>query len=165
MTPPDDSSVLSQSAIDEMMAQDRGQAGPPPTQPPPAAAQAPPPAAPATPSAPAPAAAAAPGPDNAALADILQRLEKLEAAIAKVGPSQDANVQLETQARVGDLTNRIQALNTRVDELLHHLPNTVGYRARETFQCGSCGSQGLVAVPIMCTHCRQQTWLGWWPQT
>jgi hypothetical protein len=57
----------------------------------------------------------------------------------------------------------VQALTTRLNETLQHLPNTLGYRVRETFACASCGAKGFVAAPVMCTHCRQQTWVGWWP--
>jgi hypothetical protein len=136
---------------------------PAPAQPPAAQQEAPPPATgPASVSA-APAAAAAPGPAAATLSGLVQRLEKLEGAVSRVGQSEGASAQL--QAQLGALANQLQVVNGRVDEILQHLPNTLGYGARETFTCGSCGAQGFVAVPIMCTHCRQQTWLGWWPQT
>ena len=103
------------------------------------------------------------GPGGAALSDLLQRLERLEAAVSKFGQSEGASAQL--QAQVETLTSGLQVITTRVGEIAQHLPKTLGYRAQETFKCGSCGTQGFVAVPIMCTHCKQQTWLGWWPQT
>ena len=30
--------------------------------------------------------------------------------------------------------------------------------------CQSCGSKGLIAAKIICTKCRHETYLGWWPR-
>jgi len=169
VTPPDDDAVLSQAAIDELMA---GRGGG--TQPPSMPAIAPPPAPAAEPEdQPAvkgaarvsvvPATAKASVPGAGALSDLVHRLGRLEAAVSSIGQSEGPDAPL--QAQLAALSDQLRALSARVDEILRHLTGTMGYRGRETFRCGSCGAQGFVAFPIMCTHCRQQTWLGWWPQT
>lgn len=35
---------------------------------------------------------------------------------------------------------------------------------REGFQC-SCGAEGLVAVRVICTCCKNETSYGWWPKS
>jgi 3-oxoacyl-ACP reductase-like protein len=110
---------------------------------------------------PKPASAGAGGSAGAAPADLAQRLAKLEAAVSKAGQSKGG----ELEAKVDALAKQVQEISSRVNEILQHLPNTMGYGVHETFQCGSCGTQGLVAAHVMCTHCGTQTQLGWWAQT
>ncbi len=112
----------------------------------------------------APAAAAAPDvaqsapaaskPDDAGLADVVQRLSKLEAAVSKLG--QEGGGQA--------LAQELKTVSARVEEIVQQLPNTLGYGLRSTFQCSSCGTQGLVAARILCTQCNTDTYAGWWPQ-
>lgn len=153
MSPDNENAVLSQDDIDSLVgsSSDIDDQKPAPAQP-----QAARPAA---------AAAASPKPANtgaaAAPADIAQRLAKLEAAASKAGQSKGGELEVKVEA----LAKQVQEISNRVDEILQHLPNTMGYGVHETFQCGSCGTQGLVAAHVMCTHCGTQTQLGWWAQT
>ncbi len=160
-----ENTVLSQADIDALVSKARGNAD---------QERAPAPAeSPRTAPAPAPAVGAAPqgaggapasgetqAPAAAAAPDVLQRLERLEAALSRMSQSQDTQVQLQTQLTA--LANRLQAVSSRVDEILRYLPSTLGYGVRATFTCSSCGVQGLVAAPVVCTHCGQQTYVGWW---
>ena len=70
----------------------------------------------------------------------------------------------QLQAQVNALAQQLEALNSRMNEILEHLPNTLGYGARQTCQCGSCSAQGFVAARVFCTHCGTDTAIGWWPQ-
>jgi len=36
--------------------------------------------------------------------------------------------------------------------------------ARDTVTCKGCGSKGWIAVNIMCTKCKHESYLGWWPE-
>lgn len=94
-------------------------------------------------------------------AEIAQRLTKLEAAVSKVSQSKSG----ELEGKVDALAKQVQEISKSVNEILQHLPNTMGYGVHETFQCGACGTQGLVAAHVMCTQCGTQTQLGWWAQT
>ena len=162
MSPHEDNTVLSQDDIDALFAQ------------PPAAAQPPAPAA----SAPAVAQAAPPAQSGARKggpaftvsaspqleggpSQLVQRVEKLEAALAQLGWSGTDPL---LKATVDGLAQQLQALSAQVNEILQHLPNTLGYDARATFQCGSCGTHGYVASRVVCTHCGTDTYVGWWPQ-
>jgi small-conductance mechanosensitive channel len=165
VSPDDDgNAVLSQDNIDALVSATGGSDGEtaapaaaPPTQ------AAPPPAAPAAePAAADPDPAPASGAGGPTLADVAQRLAKLEATVAKL--SQNGGAGGQPDAKVQALTKQLQALNGRVNEILQHLPNTLGYGARATFQCGACSAQGMIASHVMCTQCGTETVIGWWPQ-
>ncbi len=150
MTPDEGNAVMSQGDIDAMIssATDIGSETPAPAQ-----DQAAEPAAAATAEPAAPAAS----PDGAALTDVIERLAKLEAAISKLkkdGGGQDPA-----------LAKQVKALSAQVGEIAQHLPNTLGYGVRASFQCASCTAQGQVAAHVFCTQCGTETALGWWPQT
>ena len=142
MTADGENAVLTQADIDEMI----GESSPPPA--PPAAAD----PEPAESSLHVTKVAATPG--AAATSDLEQRVAKLEAAKG------DGQI----QAQVQTLMQQLQAVQTQLNEVLQHLPNTLGYGVRASFQCGACSAQGLVAARVYCTHCGTDTSLGWWPQ-
>ena len=141
MTADGENAVLTQADIDAMI----GESAPNPAP----AAVAPDPAAPL---AQVTQLTAAPG--TTAADDLEQRVVKLEAAL---GDGQ-------LQAQVQTLTQQLQAVQGQLNEVLQHLPNTLGYGVRASFQCGACSAQGLVAARVFCTHCGTETSLGWWPQ-
>ena len=149
MSPDNENAVLSQDDIDSLVgsSSDIDDQRPAPAQP-----------AAAAPASPKPASAGSAG---AAPADIAQRLAKLEAAVSKVSQSKGGDLEVKIEA----LAKQVEEIGGRVNEILQHLPNTMGYGVHETFQCGACGTQGLVAAHVMCTHCGTQTQLGWWAQT
>ena len=95
---------------------------------------------------------AAPG--TTAAGDLEQRVAKLEAAPG------DGQLQMQVQT----LVQQLQAVQGQLNEVLQHLPDTLGYGVRASFQCGACSAQGLVAARVFCTHCGTETSLGWWPQ-
>lgn len=149
MTADGDNAVLTQADIDAMLSDS------PPSRA--HAAAAPAKAAPQAPTAAAPSpqvtqVVAVPG--TTAAGDLEQRVAKLEAAL---GGGQ-------LQAQVQALAQQLQALQSQVNEVLQHLPNTLGYGARASFQCGACSAQGLIAARVLCTHCGTETSIGWWPQ-
>ena len=100
-------------------------------------------------------AAPAPSADGAVPSDIVQRLEKLEAAVSSIGSGGGDSAKLEKQ---------LKALTSQLDEIRKHLPNTLGYGIHETFQCGTCNTKGLLAGRVICTQCGTDTFVGWYPQ-
>ena len=60
----------------------------------------------------------------------------------------------QIQANIRALKGHLQAASSRLNEVLQHAPNTLGYRVRERFACGLCCAKGRVAVPVMCPPCR-----------
>ncbi len=94
--------------------------------------------------------------------DLADRIETLEAGLEKLSGAGGADPKL--QETVTALTQQLQTLSGQVNEMLKHLPNTLGYGARETFQCGACQSKSNVASRVVCTSCNTETYIGWWPQ-
>jgi hypothetical protein len=184
----DNGRTLAQDEIDAML-----KAAPKRADPPPLAAQAaaPPPLAPepqvavAPPPAPAPQAAApappapvpqavtpaapAPGVDPAIVADLTQRLAMAEAAVGRIGQLEAtlAAVQAAGGPKAQDfqaVVNQLKKVSGQVDSVMQGLQNTPGYGTRRNFQCGSCGTQGMVVSLYRCSKCGKEKWLGWWPQ-
>ncbi len=154
---PEDNTVLSQEDIDAMMpsaAPGGGDSSPPAEE-----ASSPEPAV--DPPAADPPAAAPAADGGAALAEVAQRLDRLEAAVGQISQAGGADGRVE--ANMQTLAQHLQALSSRVEEIAQNLPNTLGYGARASFQCTSCSTQGAVASRVYCTHCGADTALGWWP--
>ncbi len=105
-----------------------------------------------------------------AVANITERLGKIEGIAEKVHQLEKAVSQMSATASglqgqaPQQTVEQLQALSDRVEEIRSHLQGTLGYRAKETFTCDSCGHHGTVAMPIKCTHCGKQNWWGWWPR-
>lgn len=51
----------------------------------------------------------------------------------------------------------------RLDDVEDKLVGNPLWGARD-ITCDGCGSKGLVAIKIMCTKCRRETYFGWWPE-
>ncbi len=161
MSPGPDDSVLGQDDIDSLvsvMAKKNEEA---PTAP--RAVQTPPvvepPQAPEPPGAAVRAVSAGEQP-VAGTADLVQRIEKLEAAVAKLTQAVGGS---QSPSQVAALAKQVETLNARVQTLREYAAHSVGYRIHETFQCGACGQKGFVAGAVKCTACGQETWMGWWP--
>ena len=86
------------------------------------------------------------------------------AAAAETPPAATAGGDAQMQAQIQALTQYVQALSARMDEILQQLPNTLGYGVRTTFQCNTCGTCGNVASRVVCTSCNTDTFIGWRPQ-
>ena len=86
-------------------------------------------------------------PSKKALSGLTVRTKKLEARMARVGRLEKTVVRLES--RVADLTRQLE--------------RSFGASARDHFTCGSCGTHGLAAIPLQCTHCGVETLWGSWP--
>ncbi len=55
-------------------------------------------------------------------------------------------------------------IEDRVDDVENKLSGDPLLGAKYQFTCDGCGSEGWIAVKIMCTKCRRETYLGWWPK-
>ncbi len=91
---------------------------------------------------------------QATIAQLSERLARLESAMQQAGHKQQ-----QFQA----LVDQLQAVNGMVESLTNSLQNTVGFGAHQSFVCSSCQSQGNVAAKLNCTACGEESWWGWWP--
>lgn len=160
MSPDKENAVMSQQDIDAMVSSSSDIGGEAPVPARPQEAQ---PTADAADASVSEAGVAASDAGGSASADVAQRLAELEAGVARISQKGGGSDQVE--ANIQALAQQLQALSSRVEEILQHLPNTVGYGVRETFQCSTCNAQGLVAGRVICTQCGTDTFVGWWPQT
>ncbi len=106
---------------------------------------------------------------QATVADLAQRMTKLETAISRLGreerevPDVSVTVQGLSQ-RLGAVVKDLQKVNSQVRATLRGLGGTPVYSIRSKFTCESCGSHGSVAIPMRCTKCGKEGWYGWWPK-
>jgi|GEM_PF-1710643 len=102
------------------------------------------------------------------MADLAQRLAKVEAAVGAFDQMQktvtEANAILRKQPRdFQSVIDELQQVRAQVEEMAGKLRSTPTYDIAETFQCNSCDSKGLVAIQVKCTECGREKWWGWWP--
>jgi DNA repair exonuclease SbcCD ATPase subunit len=102
------------------------------------------------------------------MADLAQRVAKIEAAMGKLEELQktvrDANTILRKQPRdFQSVVTELQAVSEQVEEISEKLRSTPVYDMGEIFQCNVCHSDGLCAIRVKCTQCGRENWWGWWP--
>lgn len=103
------------------------------------------------------------------LAELAQRLVKVEASLARLDRlekliAEAGNTSQLSHRQIQVVVNRVQELNEELKAMSTKLQGTLGYDVYHTFTCDKCGSQGLVAVLFKCTKCTRQSWRGWWPR-
>ncbi|UCC17083.1 MAG: hypothetical protein JSU58_00580 [Dehalococcoidales bacterium] len=102
------------------------------------------------------------------LGKLTRRIENLENNISTVSQS-DSNItdssELETRLlqRIKNDEIDLHKVNKRIINILARLKETPGYGVRGGYTCNSCGSHGFIAIPMKCSNCGTQGWLGWWP--
>ncbi len=104
-----------------------------------------------------------------ALDDLAQRLGKVEASINRLNQKEwdapDVSAPLKRiSQKVTALDQNLQKVNGQVNRVMKGLKGTPGYGIRNDFSCTSCGSDGLIAIPMRCTRCGEEGWWGWWPK-
>ncbi len=129
-----------------------------------------PPEAPQAPQAPqAPRASVALEAVQSTVADLAERLAKIEAAMGALDQLQktvtEANAIIRKKPQdLQSVANRLQDVTEQVEETARKLRSTPTYNIGEIFQCNSCDSEGLVAIQVKCTECGREKWWGWWPK-
>lgn len=182
----DDGSVLPQTDIDAIFKQATGKSiAPPPIAEPAPSDISPASASPVTPStsppqrtepaAPTVQTASPEPPDDtlmtiqATIADLVQRITTVETSVSRIShqergvPDVSVPVQRLSQ-RLEAVVKDLQKVNGQVAGVLRGLGGTPGYGIRNSFTCESCGSHGLLAIPMKCTTCGNEGWWGWWPK-
>ncbi len=106
---------------------------------------------------------------GAVLDDLARRLGKVESSINQLNrkewdaPDVSAPIKKISQ-KVTALDQNLQKVNGQVNRVMKGLKGTPGYGIRNDFSCTSCGSDGLIAIPMRCTKCGEEGWWGWWPK-
>ena len=105
----------------------------------------------------------------AALGKLTRRIENLEENISTLSqskPDTTDNSDLERRLlqKIKNEEINLHKVNKRVNNILIRLKKTPGYGVRDNYTCKSCGSHGFMAIPMQCSNCGTQGWLGWWPE-
>jgi hypothetical protein len=105
----------------------------------------------------------------ATLGKLTQRIENLEETISTLGqstPDTTNNSDLERRLlqKIKNEEVNLHKVNKRVSNIITLLKGTPGYGVRNSYTCSNCGSNGLIAIPVKCSSCGTQGWLGWWPE-
>jgi chromosome segregation ATPase len=105
----------------------------------------------------------------ARVAEVSARVEKLESSIARLESLEKSVSELSDRVRslseqLKTATDRTQDMGGHIETISANLASTAGYSAQRTFQCGACGSSGLVGYTLKCTSCGDENGYGWWPQ-
>lgn len=130
---------------------------------------------PATPSA-IPSRPAAPRPSSeeikalqATVAGLVQRMAKVEMPVRSRG--QEEGKSPEVSIIVQQLSQRLEAMgrdlqkvSRRVTGITRGVADAPENGIHNGFVCQSCNAHGLVAIPIRCTVCGEESWWGWWPK-
>jgi hypothetical protein len=100
---------------------------------------------------------------GAQISELLYRLSRLEAAVAKNdGKSATSN---DMSSALGKATiAQVKNIASQVEIISEGLRGTAGYNLNKTFKCGSCNTVGIVAIKVKCNQCGQENWWGWWPK-
>ena len=99
---------------------------------------------------------------GAQISELLYRLSKLEAAVARQesgAKPNDINL-VHMKAAVAQIKN----IGSQVEVISEGLRGTAGYNVNKTFKCSSCNTVGIVAIRVKCNQCGQENWWGWWPK-
>lgn len=106
---------------------------------------------------------------QATVAGLAQRMAKVETTVSRRG--QEEGKSPEVSIIVQQLSQGLEAMgrdlrkvNNRVAGITRGVADAPGNGIHNGFVCQSCNAHGLVAIPIRCTVCGEESWWGWWPK-
>lgn len=106
---------------------------------------------------------------QATVAGLAQRMAKVEMTVR--GRGQEEGKSPEASIICQQLSQRLEAMgrdlrkvNNRVTGITRGVADAPENGIHNGFVCQSCNAHGLVAIPIRCTVCGEESWWGWWPK-
>ena len=97
------------------------------------------------------------------LQDVEDKLSIIEASTMGA-PQADPVVLAEIRQTLEQLTATVQGLGAAVHQLTEHSQGSLGFAAKQTFDCPECHSHGTISVPISCTSCGFESEWGFFPE-
>ena len=76
----------------------------------------------------------------------------------------DPQEMADLRAALEQVTQSVQTMWQSLHELTEQSQGSLGFAAKQTFDCPECGSHGTVSVPISCTSCGYETEWGFYPE-
>jgi RecJ-like exonuclease len=71
---------------------------------------------------------------------------------------------VEVKQTLDALTASVQGIAAALQQLTEASQASLGFAAKQTFDCPECQSHGTVSVPITCTHCGFESEWGFYPE-
>jgi hypothetical protein len=96
--------------------------------------------------------------------DIEDKLSIIEASTLNAEPTPDPVAMNEVKQIVDSLSTTVKSLWAAVQNLTEQSQASLGFAAKQTFDCPECGSHGTIAVPINCTACGFESEWGFFPE-
>ena len=96
------------------------------------------------------------------LQDVEDKVSIIEASTMGA-PQADPVVLAEIRQTLEQLTTTVQGLGAAVHQLTEHSQGSLGFAAKQTFDCPECQSHGTISVPISCTACGFESEWGFFP--
>ena len=97
------------------------------------------------------------------LEDKLRQIEAAGLGAASSG-SADPHELTEIKRAIEQLTTSIQTLWSSLQQLTEQSQGSLGFAAKQTFDCPECGSHGTISVPVSCTSCGYESEWGFYPE-
>lgn len=98
--------------------------------------------------------------------DLEDKLTLLEANGIGAQPAESVDPQqlVEMKQTLDALTASVQGIAAALQQLTEASQASLGFAAKQTFDCPECQSHGTVSVPITCTYCGFESEWGFYPE-
>ena len=93
-----------------------------------------------------------------------ERINRLETKVQKLEQMEKfrSGVTLPvTGDTIKDMTKKIDQLSEALKLISFKLQGTLGYDIYHSYTCDKCGTKEEVSTVYKCTHCGNESWLGW----
>lgn len=109
------------------------------------------------------------GINPAIIADLVKRLDSVEAAIGRINKIESSLAAIQSNGipKLQDfqaVVNHLKKITGQVENIIQLLQNTPGVGIHKNFHCSSCGTENMVVSQVKCSKCGKEKWLGWWPK-
>lgn len=98
--------------------------------------------------------------------DLEDKLTLLEATGVGAEPAEAIDPQqlVDMKQTLDQLTATVTGIAAALQQLTEASQASLGFAAKQTFDCPECQSHGTVSVPISCTYCGFETEWGFYPE-
>jgi hypothetical protein len=103
--------------------------------------------------------------------DLKTRIQELEARMSVLqaaqapGAGRVPDQQLEEmRTAIAEISETVQGMMAALRRLTEQSKGSLGFAAKQTFDCPECHSHGTISVPIACTACGYESEWGFYPE-
>jgi hypothetical protein len=98
--------------------------------------------------------------------DLEDKLTLLEATGLATEPAESVDPQalVDMKQQLDQLTASVQGIATALAQLTQQSQDSLGFAAKQAFDCPECASHGTISVPISCTFCGYESEWGFYPE-